>query len=289
MFTNRLRENKYFKRVMISLIVFIVTFSGIKIIGNYKSGEGKTALFFIPHQDDEVLSFAVDITNQLDKGYDVHIILMTDGSASNYKNILNREIQCGLLAYSNNPTEEGYELNNIKVNGFDEETFIKYRNAEFLSAVIDLGVKKQNIHILEKPEKDRHLTKDNSIKIMKKFLSMFPDAEINTFYYDSISGKRHKDHVVLGETAKELYDNGSIKTVKYYLEPYSYQNFKAERPKIGISTHKPNRKQKDRIVKALKEYCIWDPKNGKFAIGYYSMQNAFENSINKPVSYIISN
>ena len=45
----------------------------------YSSEPKKTVLFFIPHQDDETITFSPAIQRYISERYDVHIILSTDG------------------------------------------------------------------------------------------------------------------------------------------------------------------------------------------------------------------
>ena len=48
-----------------------------------------TIIYFIPHQDDELLSMGVDICDSLKKRKNVHIVLCTDGSGSSVRKRLN--------------------------------------------------------------------------------------------------------------------------------------------------------------------------------------------------------
>ena len=57
----------------------------------------KTALFFIPHQDDETLTFSPAIQRYIKDGYDVHVILATDGISSSIReNLLNVRVVCNI-------------------------------------------------------------------------------------------------------------------------------------------------------------------------------------------------
>ena len=102
----------------------------------------KDVLFFIPHQDDEMLSFSNTIKKYLDNNSNVNIVLMANGSLSAARDTLNGEKHrvCNIHNYVHNPINEGYTLENNKVDYIKKEDLTKYRNDEIKRALIKLGV-----------------------------------------------------------------------------------------------------------------------------------------------------
>ncbi|WP_343101507.1 PIG-L family deacetylase [Romboutsia sp. MSSM.1001216sp_RTP31141st1_G3_RTP31141_220114] len=64
-------------------------------------GKGDSVIFFIPHQDDDVLSFSTILKRYIDKGCDVKVVLMANGSKSKARLTLNGEDNriCGTHGY----------------------------------------------------------------------------------------------------------------------------------------------------------------------------------------------
>jgi hypothetical protein len=92
----------------------------------------------------------------------------------------------------------------------------------------------------------------------------------------------------LGQGARELFNSGAIKELYMHVEPYLYDDLVSSGLDEGVYEYlAKDDVQKDSIVKALNEYCTWDPKNGKLAIGYHSVPRDFDQAIERPVAYVI--
>ena len=89
---------------------------------------GDSVIFFIPHQDDEMLSFSTVLKRYVDKGCDVKVVLMTNGSKSSARNILNgygKKI-CSLHKYVHSPIKERYSFEKKRVEYIDERILTNY-------------------------------------------------------------------------------------------------------------------------------------------------------------------
>lgn len=98
----------------------------------------KKSLWFSPHQDDEVLTLGYGIINDILNGYDVHVILCTDGGGTGVLRKWRNGTTCNLCQ----TIHYGYVGTN-----FTREEFSKYRDFEFVNCCLHLGVKSENIHI----------------------------------------------------------------------------------------------------------------------------------------------
>ena len=73
------------KKALISLSLLISLFShpGVGMAKAIPNPNAKShVVFYIPHQDDEALNFGVGIMNHIAGGHNVHVVLLTDGSAA---------------------------------------------------------------------------------------------------------------------------------------------------------------------------------------------------------------
>ncbi|MGL6107202.1 cell wall-binding repeat-containing protein [Romboutsia sp.] len=253
------------------------------------NGISKDILFFVPHQDDEIISFSNEIKKYIDKGYNVNVILMTDGSQSGVREILNGEgIVCNLHKYIHSPYKENYKCDNMSISYVNDLQFTKYRNDEFKRALLKLGLKEENIHFSRYKEPDKKLSKAMVTRGMMEFLEKYPNASVHTFYDKSYSKENHSDHVILGVVARELYSQGKIKNLCYHIEPYLYDKFLNSGLKENVLVEYAESKNAEQsIIEAMREYCIWEPQNGKMAIGYHSVSSIFDQAMKLPINYTI--
>nr|WP_282958552.1 PIG-L family deacetylase [Metabacillus idriensis] len=160
--------------------------------------DGKpTAIFYVPHQDDELLSMGVGILHHLEVGYNVIVVLYTDGQGSSV-------------------------LNQLKMT---PEEFGEKRDREFRRSTKALGVLSKNIHYLNIP--DSKVTKEDMRKIIMDYENLYPNAVHRAYsYYDL-----HNDHRVAGEALNELYNEERLnKDVKFYINYGKYETKGIEEP-----------------------------------------------------------
>jgi LmbE family N-acetylglucosaminyl deacetylase len=225
-------------------------------------------LYFAPHQDDEVLSMGIGIleSTKLD---DTHVILCTDGSKSSVRGVLNNNKIC--------PHHFGihrYELS--------EEEFILARDKEFYESCKYLGVKYENIHIYKNRTIDGELSIEKSRDIINTYLANYPNAKVRTitpFGCDS----QHSDHKNLGLAALELYREGKIENLEFFVEPYFSDEFKDLNKAINLEIKTA---EDDNVLRAAMSYRVWNPKAGRFGVGYYSAKRYFKHFKKEKLAYI---
>lgn len=224
-------------------------------------------LFFSPHQDDELLSMGIGIIESL-KEDETHVILCTDGSKSSVRKVLNDKKPCKFSIGIHK-----YDLN--------EEQFVMARDKEFLQSCKLLGVKDENIHISKMRTVDGGLTIKESKQIIKYYLNRYKNAKVRTITPFGCA-KQHDDHKNLGMAALELYNEGQIKDLEFYIEPYLYKEF-LEINEISVQTKSTNNEKM--ILKAIKSYKTWKPKHRKYAIGYHSTRRFFNDFKKEKLAY----
>ena len=219
----------------------------------------KTVLYFVPHQDDELLTFGIDIATEIQNGSDVHIIVCTDGSRSGVRLRLNDGSQC----------EKCGEKHLFPIT---IEEFIATRDAEFHGCCDALGVKKENRHLAEKRIVDGSITLENAMAVMKEHLARYGEDVTVCTMYPNPPEIQHRDHRTLGLAAQELKKEGVIGHLKLMEEPYV----------AIIAEHSPDdmpviMKASDEIAakinNAIASYFLWGPANKRYAIGYHSVPN----------------
>ncbi len=231
----------------------------------------KTIIYFAPHQDDELLSMGIALCISLREGKDVHVVLCSDGSKSKVRFKLRNGQPC--------EKHEG-----IHCYDLSEEEFTKARDREFQGSCEALGVKRENIHIPEKRAVDGSLSDEEAKEIVERALQEIdPHAEVCTIYPNGSS--QHKDHTALGRAVMSLYEEGTIEKVSFFLEPYCVKQSLKEDPSLKLAVAEAGLLMKQKIKKAIASYSLWKPEEGRYAIGYHSVTDDFDNYIRELKNY----
>ena len=225
-------------------------------------------LFFTPHQDDETLSMGSAIIEHVEKS-DTHVILCTDGSKSIIRKVLDDGGTCS------------YHIKDVHKYSLSESEFSKDRDEEFKDSCEAMGVKESNIHIED--NRDGELNKEKAREIILKYLEEYPDAKVKTVTPFKASGI-HEDHRALGEAALELYREGKIKDLRFYVEPYDYKDFKKVNPNVEVWKVLPS--QEEKLLSAMNAYKRWNPESGHYAIGYHSVKSHFDELATNKIQYV---
>ncbi|OWA37846.1 PIG-L domain-containing protein [Saccharibacillus sp. O16] len=230
-------------------------------------------LFFIPHQDDEALTFGAAIRNHLNVGDECHVILYTDGSASNVFRQLNGETRSSIHRKILNPEREGYAP-------LDPTDLVRCRNDEFLRSCLALGLPVENIHFVQQL-RDGTTTVESCESLIRDFTDRYPGARVKTF---TDLGGNHIDHANMGRAALKLHREDKIADLRLYVEPYNLRQ--AKKTQRGLEVHKEKPEiNREAVVASLREYTKWNPALEQFAIGYHSVRKEIDAAIANPVSY----
>lgn len=203
------------------------------------------AVFYSPHQDDELLTMGHAITHYVQRGYEVHVVLLTDGSNSSSIHLVNNEIKTKYL------------------QPLSKQEFSYARNLEFVRSLKVLGVERENIHFAY--FEDGKTTVDEIQNLILQYHSRFPEAEHMAFsYHDD-----HIDHKNSGIALQNLYKGGIIKEPKLYIQ-------NVERPFYN-GTYEPDIEQYQSIIEsAIYAYSDWNPLRRMYSIGIISVKGHFD-------------
>lgn len=201
-------------------------------------------IYYIPHQDDEVITFGVSIHDHVVKGHEVHVVLLTDGANSAVRKQLD----------------------------LTKEEFSEARNREFDKAVEILGVDHHNV--VKKNFSDGALEVEQVEAVIKEYTEKYPNAAHKTFsYYDP-----HSDHANAGKALKNLIDQGLITDGKFY----HGNNFTPLDVDLKKDHYDPA--YFDIIKAASRAYKDVDIENGMYGIGWKSVPEYFKALEENPVS-----
>lgn len=209
-----------------------------------KTGDN-TIVYYIPHQDDEVISFGVAIYNSLQEGKDVHIALLTNGANSQVRKKLN----------------------------LTKKEFTEARNKEMEKALQALGVDLDNLS--RRNFEDGELTVEQVENVMKEYVEKYPNAEHSTFSYLD----PHSDHSNSGIALRNLIEEGIIPEGKFYIGP----NYEPEED-IEIEADPYDDSYYPIILAASQSYNIVDEEHGFYGIGWKSVPSQFESLESNPRS-----
>jgi N-acetylmuramoyl-L-alanine amidase len=244
-------------------------------------------VYFVPHADDEVLTYAIDIRNQISKGRKVYLVLLSKGEDSGAREILNgvydgesssqlltgHKAYCSIHKTYHDPITENY------LHGYlSEETFGVAREEDFFHAVSAMGVPENQAFSDIVPLND--FTEDNIKPVLNKYIQMFPDADFRTMSMYDV----HEPHAEIGKTLKSLEKEEVISPFKtlYFVSVYTDRFARINIPYQKYTSLVEHTFDKPFILNAMESYEEYHPEQGRYAIGYHSVAsqfNSFEKSM----------
>lgn len=226
-----------------------------------------THIFHVPHADDEVLSLGVAILQCLARGEEVHLILITDGSACGSFHFLNGTEKCPIHNVYHDPIKEGY-LDGI----LDTQDHVAARRREFLSAAEILGIPTSNLHVYG--YKDGKLTVEQARQIALRAEKSEDIPGPKTHHTMTERYDNHNDHQACGRALADLHAEGSIAPPFWYVKRSLWHTIPTGDPVEDLVADEAQAKV---LRKAAEDvYKNWDPKNGHYAIGYHSVPESFD-------------
>lgn len=229
-----------------AILLLIVVSICIAFSFTYNDNFSDIVVFYPQHEDDETLWASSAILEAINhKGKEnVYIVLVSDGRGIS---VFDKK------KYMNLTEKEKYNL----------------RKREFLAALKDLGVKRENIILL--PEIS---SKEDKFTLMRKTALNFEHKYKNvthiahSYIYDS-----HSEHLKNGQVIQQLYKEKKIKHALYYVKP-QYENYIDNDKKIVYKTR--DKYEREKIKRACIEYKFIDENQKREGIGYQSDHKSFD-------------
>ncbi|MCC5876854.1 MAG: PIG-L family deacetylase [Candidatus Sumerlaeia bacterium] len=226
-----------------------------------------THLFHVPHADDETLSLGVAILQCLDRGEEVHLILITDGSACGSFHFLNGTEKCPIHHRFHDPVSEGYQTAPLT-----REAHIAARQREFLAAGEMLGVPRENLHVHTMIDGSLTVEEARAIALQYEQDASIPGPKVHhtmTERHDN-----HNDHKSCGRALAELLEEGQISACHWYVKRSLWHTVPADAPVQDLVA---SVSQADILRSITRDvYQRWEPENGHYAVGYHSVPESFD-------------
>jgi LmbE family N-acetylglucosaminyl deacetylase len=234
----------------------------------------RTVVYFVPHADDEVLTFGIPIRNDMAAGKQVYMVLFSAGEHSIAREVINGKYdkestdptKAGRRVYDkfqhryHIPSQEGYHPLSVY-------SFGQVRINDFYRSAAALGIPRKNLAVYTLP--NGHFPENTVKQIMITWLTRFPGATFKTMSAMDI----HPDHAILGKVLNELYLQGMVKQKANYVSVATRMKYKNIKWPLIKLVRPADRKY---ILNAVQTYKQWDPKHGLFAVGYHSVPNQFD-------------
>src|SRR5699024_5438980 len=176
---------------------------------------------------------------------EVHIVLLTDGSASVVREIL----------------------------GLSKKEFTEARNKEMNEALVGLGVDLKNL--TQEKYTDGELTVEEVEDVIQKYAEKYPDAEHKAFSFHD----PHPDHSHSGKALKNMLEEGVVEQAKFYVG-YNYD----PPADLDIKESHYEKSYDSFIDSAIEGYSREDKENGFYGIGLQSVPDLFEHLKENPRS-----
>ena len=237
-----LRRRTHLVRVVIVLVVAVLLAGGLSRPAGATEvnppvitvpAAKATAVFFVPHADDDVLSMGVYMTELVRLGVDVHVVYYTDGAATGvcgprYVTVpvsadhpQGSEEEC-LSNWSGLPADQNWF-------GQPVSAFVADRDTEFRDSVEALGVAKENIDIYAPGGARR---RDGTVDVayaqtmLQHYRETYPKATFVTMSWLDA----HQDHASAGLALRHLVEtdptdfppDDAIFTLARWYWPYAY-------------------------------------------------------------------
>ncbi|MHA6523652.1 cell wall-binding repeat-containing protein [Tessaracoccus sp. G1721] len=204
------------------------------------------AFYFVPHQDDELISMAGGIARDINAGYRVHVFLIFAGYWTSVKDYLCEDLnRC---------------LTNSQITAS--------RNAELLTSLERLGVPAGNVHFLYVTEEESDAEEVAGAAMAEIMAAAGPDARFRSMSWLDA----HPSHYRLGHAVRELCDTDRIddclffQSTLYQVLPQAIGTRPVVTPMGNVLTT-----QKDRVQAAAAAYKEDYPALGRHAVGWRSV------------------
>lgn len=228
--------------------IFILLLLSIALVGcqSVDESEYETAVYYIPHPDDETLSMGPSILHNLAADKEVVVVMLSRGRASKVINSVNKKLAA-----------KG-------VKELTLEEFGEARVAEFRQAVDAMGVQSENVYVYDVEDGD--FTPEDVRPIMEEFAGKYPNALHNAMSYKD----PHNDHASTGKALRTLKDDGGVDYVLYHIPIQKHWKM------LSWGSYAVPADLEANYLDALGDYGVWDPDNGAYHIGQTSVPKYFE-------------
>lgn len=149
------------------------------------------------------------------------------------------------------------------------EEFMRGRERELYAAIAHLGVRPEDVFQHDLP--DGAVSVDDAYTIIAEQARQQPRAAHRTLSYID----PHPDHRAAGQALRRAHDEGIAEDVLFFLPVPVLAAQEFTRAPLGVADVAAKRA-------ALEEYRLWDPEQGRLAIGSLSVPDLIANQLANP-------
>ncbi|MGF7535770.1 hypothetical protein AAGG74_19115 [Bacillus mexicanus] len=232
---------------------------------NQLAANHKVVIFYIPRQDKEILTIMPSILKHISLGYEVHLVSYSVHSNEEFK-LINQKI-----------FRQNRERNQISsiTRLLDKQTFINDKNNEFIQSSVELGVRKENIHIYNS---EKNASISELVCIIRELENRFPLAS-----HRSLSFVDEEEHSSLwGKALIKSYEKNVVTNVNFYIKSEN----KASVNKIKPLIEQVSEEEITQLKRAAYSYRIKKASESKCTKSYIQLKESFERFLQFPVSYV---
>lgn len=226
------------------------------------------ALFVAAHPDDETLAMGVAIAEHVAAGQEVHVLLLTDGTATGVINMLNATgSQSSWWGVPHDPAAEGYApLTRAWIGA------ARVAEAEAALNCLSAGLP-GTLTVHRAGLQDGAVTRDEAgaaiVAVADEIAPGVPvRLKTHTWLVDN-----HPDHIAAGAAAKLLAQDARFSDLRHYIESPYWSD--ARLSKVSTAWDTPGSAAVGvRARNACRAYGAWQPPHS-YAIGYHSVAAQF--------------
>lgn len=235
--------------------------------GTFKFNTNKV-VFYIPHQDDETLFFSAVIENAIKElgKENVYMVLISNGEHAKYIKQAYKHID----KYSKNIGK--YDKDPEIRDQIRKKIFSESRTEEFKEAANALGISHKNLEVIGYRDGDLPNYIFEIKQAIEDFNERFEGDVTNITYSPFLDS--HEDHKTIGRALLDLYIERKVDNAYFVVKDF----FADKIPKnVFLESIVSDKESIENVKKAYKAYTVFDINRGRFAIGYGSAVNLFEN------------
>lgn len=238
-------------------------------------------VYFVPHADDEVLTYSVNVRNEMSKGREVYLVLLSKGNDSFAREIINgvqdlesvdtekvgSPVYCHWHQTYHDPIQEQFLDGYISVEKFGD-----IRINEFFRSGNALGIPEG--HLFNEAIPVPEVSVSSMKEIMLSYVSRFPNAEFRTMSKHDY----HVEHAAMGLALEELVKENKVKdyNTQYFVSIYNDRVAHQNLDEKVFVEKLYNEADSVFIKNSIDTYKEYNPAKGLYAAGYHSVARQFD-------------
>lgn len=219
------------------------------------AGDSVPAIFFSPHQDDEVLQMGVEIVRHVGAGRPVTVIGVGDGTASRALDVLNGHAACGFHGYR-------HAVSDMPLTAAEMGAA---RTSEQVSAVSALGVVEYVPGVY--PEAQLSVAVWREVLLEHEHRVAAGGSVFVPTPWETWGGRGNPDHGNGGVAMRQLLIEGHYSSAAVRYTVFSRYWSTAGCPP-GTTRGPASAAEKARLRAAAEAYRAWSPAAGSYGIGW---------------------